>query len=280
MSDRQTPRILISAALAAQLLCLSTVLAADPPATPATPGRNSTEITLDVDVRSSVDRPFQGLRKAPLKANGKHYSIAALSLAPSVATLVRPVDEGRMLLLLRQELSKRGFREFAGGKEPPEIILTVIYGRGWLKNPYMSYMTETPNSEFGSGNVVTISGADPHFLRSKEFRFEEKLQKANYEKLFIRVTAWKYPDPKLKDPKGKKSVPRELWKTDMILDDPDNRDLNQFIEEMFAAGSAFFDREMDKEEITVSSVIPEGRVILAPLEFPDETSSAKPSSKK
>lgn len=236
---------------------------------------------MDIDVRSAVDRPFQGVRKAPRKDHGRLYAIAAITLAPSAVKLVRPVDENQMLQLLGQELARRGFQQIKPD-EQPEIVLTVTYGRGWLKNPYMSHMTEMPNSEVGSGNVVSISGASPHFLRSKEFRYEDRLQKANYEKLFIRVTAWDYPESgKKASAKGaKRPKPRELWKTDMIVDDPDHRDLNLFIKEMFAAGGAWFDREIEKEEITVSTGIPEGRVILAPLQFLDETEAQKSGTKK
>jgi hypothetical protein len=54
------------------------------------------------------------------------------------------------------------------------------------------------------------------------------------------------------------------------VDDPSNRDLNHFIEEMLAAGSAYFDRQIDSEEVTVRSNIPEGRVIPGPLQFADD----------
>ena len=111
-------------------------------------------------------------------------------------------------------------------------------------------------------------------------KIELSLQKANFEKLFIRVTAWVYIEPGTKTPKGKKPKPRELWKTDMIVDDPAHRDLNLFIQEMFAAGSRYFDQEIEKEEVTVSTDLPEGRVTLGPLEFPeDDAAKAKAVTK-
>lgn len=256
------------------------VHAADPVTTDAAakPGkRNSQEITLDIDVRSAIDRPFEGWSKAKVKPNGKVYGIAAVTDASGAVPLVRPVKQGEVLKHLRAELDRRGFREI-NPDEKPEIILTVHYGRGFLRNPYLS---DVIYNETSDPPVATIIGGVPtQLMRQKEHGFEERLQKANYEKLFIRVTAWAYQEPDAKDKKGRKAKPRYLWKTDMIVDDPANRDLNLFIKEMFAAGAPWFDREMEKEEVTVSTGIPEGQVIIGPLTFPDDEPGAKPARKK
>lgn len=234
--------------------------------------RNSQEITLDIDVRSAVDRPFEGWGKAPLKPNGKIYGIASVTDASGAVALVRPVNQNEVLKHLRAELDRRGFREIQAG-EKPEIVLTVHYGRGYLRNPYLD---DVIYNETSDPPVATIIGGVPtQLMRQKEHGFEERLQKANHEKLFIRVTAWAYHDPGAKDKKGRKPKARLLWKTDMVVDDPANRDLNLFIKEMFAAGAPWFDREMEKEEVTVSTDIPEGKVILGPMTFPDDETGAK-----
>lgn len=238
--------------------------------------RNSHEITLDIDVRSAVDRPFEGWRKAAVKPNGRIYAIVAVSDASGPVKLVRPVDQGEVLRHLRAELDRRDFREIEAG-ERPEILLTVHYGRGFLRNPFLD---DVMFDESSDPPTATITGMPTQLIRKKEYRFEERLQKANFEKLFIRVTAWEYPDPGAKAKLPRKVKPRALWKTDMIVDDPANRDLNRFIKEMFAAGGPWFDRAMDKEEVTVSTDIPEGKVIIGPLTFPEEETGAKPDRRK
>ena len=253
--------------------------AAESPApVPAKPAKkNRTEITLDIDVRTSVDRPFKGLSKAPRQEHSKIYGIASVTDASGAGSLIRKVKEGEVLKHLREELTRRGFHEITAGEEPG-IVLTVFYGRGFLRNPYLN---DVMYNETTDPPTATILGGMPtQLLRQKEFGFEERLQKANFEKLFIRVTAWEYHEPGARTPKGKKIKPRELWKTDMIVDDPANRDLNLFIKEMFAAGGPWFDREMDKEEVTVSTDIPEGKVILGPLSFPEENAAGDAPKKK
>lgn len=234
-------------------------------------------IKLDVSVRSAIDRPFQGLRKAPVKEHGKLYYIAAIDEAPAEKPLVLPVNEAAMLQSLREELTKRGYREI-GPDEKPEIILTVVYGRGWLRNPYLSGTMEAADSgTYGGLPVVNVVGIENRFMRGKEFGYEEKLQRANNEKLFIRVTAWGHPTDQPPDPKGRKTKPKELWKTTINVDDPDGLDLNRIHKELLAAGSHFFDREMDKEEEFVPAYVPEGSVILAPLHFAED--EKKPATK-
>ena len=88
------------------------------------------------------------------------------------------------------------------------------------------------------------------------------MQKAQYEKLCIRLTAWQYPT----DPKAK---PKQLWHTTMIVDDPDHRDLNTIAAEMLAAGAPYFDKEIKEEEVDVNKPLPEGRVNLGTPEVVD-----------
>jgi len=211
---------------------------------------------LNIDVRSEVDQRWHGIHKDGAIAHGKIYALASIKEAPAVEKLVRPVDEAKLLQLLRAELNRRGFTEVTAGQKP-EVVLTVLYGRGWLRNPYLKGLVVDEMTDA----VTTVSIVLPeHFIRLRQPGYESKLQAAQNEKLFIRVTAWKYPET----PKEK---PADLWKTTMVIDDPDHRDLNQVLREMLAAGSGYFDHQIDEEEIRINSATKEGRVILAPMEI-------------
>jgi len=218
---------------------------------------SDTNLPLDIQVRSEVDRPFKGWGREEKKDHGKVYLIAAISEARSEQQLVLPLKEEILLQHLRQELSKRGFREYSK-EEPPEIILTILYGRGYLENPYLS--DAMYNEMFNPPISTILAGNAKQLMRQKEFDFENKLQAANFEKLFIRVTAWANPSdlPEAKPGKNKKN--KILWKTTMVTDDPKHRDLNQFVDKLLAAGSNFFDQEIEKNEAFVRTDLPEGYV--------------------
>lgn len=225
---------------------------------------------LNIAVRSTVDQPFKGWRKAKIREHGKIYRIAALDQAPSDANLVRPVDQPGLLLSLREILQQRGYRE-AIPDESPEIVLTVLYGRGALSNPYATDMVDgPPMSESGLAgmHVTTYLGAMPvQLAKSREFDFEAKLQQASLEKLFIRISAWALPQQG-REKTGKKSAKATLlWATTMNIDYPDQMDLNQVHRAMLAAGAPYFDRKMEQEQTYVSATMHEGQVILAPLTF-------------
>jgi hypothetical protein len=188
--------------------------------------------------------------------HGKIYALAAINEVPSAEKLVKPVRKARLVELLRAELAARGFTEITAGQRP-EVVLTVLYGRGWLRNPYLKgAMLDEVTDSVPTSTIVLPSQA----LRQREFGYESKVQDAQQEKLFIRVTAWKYPET----PEEK---PANLWKTTMVVDDPANRDMNGVLREMLTAGGAYFDRQMDTEEIRINSETPEGRVILAPMKI-------------
>lgn len=225
------------------------------------------DIPLTIAVRSSVDRPFQGLRKAPLKEHGKLYHFGYIQETLQDVKLVRPVDEGRLRQLLAAELTKRGFRE-ATGDEAPDIVLTVHYGRGLLHNPYLN---DTIVNENTNPPTVTIIGGVPtQLMRQKEHNFEMKLQNANFEKLFIRVTAWANPAKQDPPKPGRKPKPKALWKTTIVIDDPAGRDLNHFMEKMLAAGANYFDREIAEEEALIRTDLPEGHVELGEAKVVDD----------
>lgn len=215
------------------------------------------ELPLDIQVRSEIDRPFKGWGKEDVKHHGYVYMLASITEARSEQPLVMPVDEKILAKHLHAQLRKRGYREYSAA-EPPEIILTILYGRGYLKNPYLA---DSMYNEMFDPPVSTILGANPkQIMRQREYGYEEKLQAANFEKLFIQVNAWANPSD-LPEPKpGKKKKNKLLWKTTMITDDPMHRDLNQFISKLLTAGSGFFDHEMDDDEVFIRDDLPEGYV--------------------
>jgi hypothetical protein len=222
---------------------------------------------LEIEVRAKVERPFKGLGKAPLKEHGKIYQIAGITLVPSNPPLIRPVNERLLLEALQEELTKRGFAE-ASAEAAPEIILTIIYGRGWLRNPYFD---DVMIAESTSPPTVISHGMPTNLARQRNFRHESKLQAAQAEKLFLYVSAWANPaEIPAADRRGKRAKPRRLWTTNIIIDDPAERDLNVFIRDMLAAGSAYFDRQIDAEEVIVRTKMPEGHVILGPLHFAED----------
>ncbi|MEO6874404.1 MAG: hypothetical protein ABI222_06235, partial [Opitutaceae bacterium] len=169
---------------------------------------------LDVGVRSAVveARPVSSdLRDA--RDHGKIYGIVSVQQVSSENKLVKPVDESAIMQLLSAELHAHGYRLYAPGTNP-EILLTVYYGRGFLSNPYQESggRNETPGSASpasgGSPGAPTISqtGIPPALFNELRPGFEAKLQKAKYEKLYIRVSAWRYPT-------AAKAKVRQLWNT-------------------------------------------------------------------
>ncbi len=206
---------------------------------------------LEIDVRASSEKPFGGFKRKPPVDHGKVYGIFAISEAATALRLVRPVNERAMLVELHKELRRRGYKLMAPD-QIPDVALTVMYGRGALRNPYLA--DATVNEIMSDPPIVTILGAFPtQLIKEREPGYEDKLQKAQGEKLFIRVTAWKIP----LQPKEKA---KELWKTTIIIDDPDHRDLNEYVQKMLAAGSAYFDKEIDQEQVEVNTSVPDGHV--------------------
>ena len=222
-----------------------------------------------INVRSSVERAFKGLGKEPPRDHGRTYSIISIEQIDNLDNkLVRPVNEFALLKNLNKVLDRHGFHEAAGDAKP-EILLTVLYGRGWLLNPYLD------DDVIGGmdSEVVTIVGIPKDVIRHKEPGFEEKVQRAGGEKLIINVTAWQYPAEKKAG--AKRAKPKELWRTTINTDDAD-QDLNVQMEKMLAAGAVYFDREIDKEEVSVSSALPEGDVkVGTPVVIDPKTSPQK-----
>ncbi len=224
-----------------------------------------------IGVRSSVDQRWQGVRKGGPIEHGKVYLIASLKQAPSAGKLVQPVDEAGLLARLRETLNAHGFRE-AVTTDTPDVVLTLLYGRGHLRNPYLANI----DGDISSGSIAPTAGesmlaaaVDPRLYDKRQWGYyEHKLLGAQKEKLFIRVTAWKFPG-------DRKEQPAELWKTTMVVDEPDRHDLNELYPKMLAAGVPFFDRHLKEEEVTIATPLKEGRVRLGPLDILEENIPAK-----
>ena len=169
------------------------------------------------------------------------------------------------MMYVSHELDTHGYRAVAKG-QTPEILITVHYGRAWLRNPYLTDKADNlatdgissiagidrlPNGrDINRQNVV---GSTTQFMDRMSTGYEAKIQKAAAEKLYIRVTGWKYPA-------DSKAKARMLWQTTVIVDDPDRWNLNAVAGGMLAAGAPYFNREIAEREIEVHPPVPEGHV--------------------
>lgn len=246
-------------ALPLSLIGVSLALLADTARAQANP--------LDIGVRSSVVATPVWSDKSPVASageRGKTYGIASVDEIKSELRLVKPVDERALVALLLHELDANGFHEFVKGQKP-DILLAVSYGRGGLRNPFIRDSGETPGgitptpsptlagSQEFEATTVTITGAfSQQLVDEKSFGYEHKIQKAGFEKLYIRITAFQYPS-------GPNTKARMLWKTYMVVDDPDHRDLNAIAAKMLEAGAPYFGRPVE-QEIDVFKPVPDGRV--------------------
>lgn len=80
----------------------------------------------------------------------------------------------------------------------------------------------------------------------------EKVVSNSAEKLFIAIIAWQFPTTS-------REKPKEVWRTVMVTDDPD-QDLNLISEKMLAAGGGYFDHLIEDEEVTLPASVAEGHV--------------------
>jgi hypothetical protein len=215
------------------------------------------EDAFEINVRTTVDQPFTLFGKKPAPVHGKLYAIAGVKAASNVPgdtsiPLAIPVDEEELLRQLRAVLNLHGYHE-AGFGVAPEIVLTVFYGRSQLSNPY----TDKSIQISGDGVPVVTASADQMQRERSTPGYAEKVQAANGEKLFIIINAWEFPGF---NPKQKRKL---LWRTIVNVDDPD-QDLNPIAGKMLAVAGLYFDREINKEEISVLSTAPEGKVTIGP----------------
>jgi hypothetical protein len=210
--------------------------------------------SVKISVRSEVEPRWVGFKKLKPGKSGRIYAIISIKEAPSATGLSVPVKEGRVLTELREALAAHGFTEIVAGQKP-DILITVLYGRGFLKNPYLEGVTIDEGSD--SVPIANVLLPD-HVFRQRQVGYEEKLQAANLEKLFVNVTAWEYPEA----PEGK---PSKLWSTTMAIDDPVSRDLNAFAIAMLTAGAGYFDEAIKDEEVRIDAAVPEGSVTIGPI---------------
>jgi len=237
----------------------------------AVPARAQEE-QLDVGVRSSViDTTYLWSHQKPKMpgegGHGKVYGILSVDEVKSDQRLVKAMNKTRLVSLFMDALEANGFKQFTKGQKP-DILLTLSFGRGELANPYIRDQGEVGGlpglpapgaASFGGPQTAsapqqTITGAMPMQLYDEKTPgWEAKLQKASFEKLYLRVTAWAYPT----EPNAK---PRMLWKSVMVVDDPDHRDLNQVAAKMLEAGAPYFDKQPKDKEVDVYKPLLDTRV--------------------
>ena len=238
---------------------------------------------LDVGVRTKVtdkSNIYAGkTRSAPgTGGHSKLYGILSVEEIKSEYKLVKPVDEAMILHALSAEMNKNGFKLYAPGQKP-DIIITASYGRGELENPYIRDGGETggdgragaftgATNDSGATTSVITGAFAQQLIDEKTPGYQAKLQKASYEKLFIRITAWAYPSA----PKAKAKM---LWKTIMVVDDPDHRDLNAIAEKMLEAGAPYFDKEIREPEATIFKPLPDAHVNVGTPEVVDGKTKSK-----
>jgi hypothetical protein len=186
--------------------------------------------------------------------------------------LAIPVNEDNLRAQLKNVLSAHGFHEITWGKTA-DIILTVIYGRNQLRNPYADRTIEVDGGAIGlpGAKVVDSTSSSDQIGREKsDPAYYRKLQTADAEKLFIIISAWQNPafNP------AEKEKPILLWRTTVFIDDPD-RDLNAISDKMLAAAGTYFDREIEKEEVSVMSNVVNGKVEVG---APTEVAEPKPGT--
>jgi hypothetical protein len=214
---------------------------------------------VDIGVRSKVmDKDLQWAHKTDSLEDGGHsktFAIVAIDEVKTAEKLVKPVDQDNILVQLYEQLLANGFHKYAKGTKP-DILLAVSYGRGDMANPYIRDTGETPTTE-GTPQQTITGGFAQQLMDEKTPGYESKLQKASFEKLFIRVTAFEYP-------KEKNAKPKMLWKTVIVADDPDHRDLNVIAAQMLKAGAPYFDRDLKKPEVEFYQGMPEGQVNVGP----------------
>lgn len=215
------------------------------------------------------------LARAPEKPDARDpaerdriYAIFSVQVIPSDQKLVEPVDAYALLNLVTRQLSAHGFHQVEKGRKP-EILLTVQYGRAWLNNPYFGESRD-PGTVVGISSLApssggaaplnqtanrAVTGSWAPLMSQLEHGAEAKLQEAEFEKLCIKIIAWRYQT----DPKARAE---QLWRTTMIVDDPDHRDLNTVAAEMLAAGAPFFAQDISEPQATITKALPDGHVKL------------------
>ncbi|QYM79629.1 DUF4136 domain-containing protein [Horticoccus luteus] len=191
--------------------------------------------------------------------HGKAYVLLLAEQPKSIYKLVNPVDPQAIADEVSKQLDAHGFHRVAPGAKP-DIVITVKFGRGMMPNPYYDDTSAIDDTMPDPGNWIDPASAPQITVTSPKLAqrlavagVSGKATKAQYEKLFVTVRAWKYPS----SPQEK---PEVLWIAAMNVDDPDHRDLNTFYKAMIAAGAPYFDRRLDEEEVSVRRPLRNGHV--------------------
>ena len=251
------------------------------------PAVRAQENQLEINVRPSVvDKTIMWTRDVPSPEGGhsKIYGILSVKEVKAEHRLIRAVNENAIIELLSAEMNKNGFKLYAPGTRP-DIVITVSYGRGELTNPYIkgggeqggsstigaatsaanaesaesavshtTYGQQGPAGNDSGATAVTITGGfATQLMDERSPGFEAKLQKAAQEKLYLRVVAWAYPN-------GPEAI--MLWKTTIVVDDPDHRDLNAIAAAMLEAGAPYFDKEIREREADIFKPLPNTQIKL------------------
>lgn len=220
-------------------------------------------VLTEIGVRSAV---AERASKPGRSAEREIFSIGSIQQISGERLISPPVDVGVLLRHIRVALESRDFRPVGLGQRP-DIVFAVEYGRDWLDNPYLEGTRDLPpmvgvssvTPESGVGLSLehkphqTIAGVSTQLMSQLDVGREGKIQKAKSEKLYIRLNAWQYQA-------DAKARPRLLWVTTMVVDDPDNVDLNEASTAMLAAGATYFGEAIRDGEVTVRQPEPEGRV--------------------
>jgi hypothetical protein len=227
---------------------------------------------LSIGIRSGVDlkaksRKDRAVAAVDPGAKRAIYALVSVQQQPSPLKLVRKVDGRALAEKLVQLLDAQGFRRAQPG-QTPEIVITMRFGR--------SYLWPNPYTNSGEGGLTLDGLTDGGKLVERPPFFEpmtgleERIQRADMEKLIIQVIAWQYPPPA-----SQKEEPRMLWRTTMNTDDPDHRDLNEIGGKMLELAAPFFDRELTEPEVVITQPLPEGHVKLGDAKVIEEPKPAK-----
>ena len=224
-----------------------------------------------VNIRTEVEREWTLFSKKPAVVHSKVYSLAWMRNAKIVSQLdlISPVDVNALLREVHDVLASRGFHQPEPGKVP-DVLLTILFGRSTLRNPYDDGAMPVADAGLGNGTLGATgpsgggrgettssasAGSTEQVVGGMDLAmairtpgYMEKKMAAEGEKVFISVTAWEFPGF------ASKGKPKMLWRTTMVVDDP-GMDLNEIGGKMLALGAPYFDREISEKETTVTGTL-------------------------
>lgn len=221
---------------------------------------------LNIMVQSTVEAPVvaKGGRAVEPAPRGKIYFMAPALEEGSALKLIKPVDPKMMEAEVHKVLRAKGYRPATRG-ETPDLTITVLFGRGWVHNPYPS---SVPGTNWSIRDVKKLESSGAYVPFSGIL--EGKRQVASEEKLAIVIAGWAWDPPAMIKHKAKL-----LWRTLVYIDDPDHRDFNTIADKLLAVGADYFDRETEVPEVEAIKPLPEGRVELGTERVVEEPTGQK-----